>query len=208
MVTSNARETAVRHTFEKGPEGWCSYDYHASILSGWREAFILSTWRPGEGPGGANCVTVDHHQWSADTPEDPVSILALIHYRGWVNGDPLDLREAQLSVYLRGDGLKTGDAACYFWVNTSMNRWHLASSPLRISDGCWAPGPNRLRLVSDESLWHNSWSGLPPRRKSLDSALSAAGSYGFAFVGFRAEVTGRLSMAGFEITGAGPGKPG
>ena len=25
---------AVVNTFEKGPEGWCSYDYHASIIAG------------------------------------------------------------------------------------------------------------------------------------------------------------------------------
>lgn len=140
-----------------------------------------------------------HHQWSADTPEQPVSILALIHYRNWVDLGPIDLRGAQLSVYLRGDDLQTGDAACYFWVNTTMNRWHLVSQPLNIGAGCWADEPNRLRLVNDESQWHNSWSGLPPQRKSLDSALAAVGSYGFAFVGFRAEVTGRLSMSQFEI---------
>ena len=193
------REGRVRNSFAKGPEGWCSYDYHAAILSGWRETFILSTWRPGHGPNQANCVTVDHHQWSADTPEQPVSILALIHYRNWVDLEPVDLRGADLSVYLRGDDLKTDGAACYFWVNTTMNRWHLTSQPLHISTGCWADEPNRLRLVNDESQWHNSWAGLPPQRKSLDSALAAAGSYGFAFVGFRAEVTGRLSMAQFEI---------
>ena len=197
-MTSERRET-VNNSFEKGPEGWCSYDYHAAVLSGWRETFILSTWRPAHGPKRTNCVTVDHHQWSTDAPEQPVSILALIHYRNWMNLNPIDLREAELSVYLRGDDLKSYGAACYFWVNTTANRWHLTSQPLQISAGCWADEPSRLRLVNDESQWNNSWAGLPPHRKSLDSALAAASSCGFAFVGFRAEVTGRLSMSQFKI---------
>ena len=201
---SSQRRRMATNSFTKGPEGWCSYDYHAAVLSGWRETFILSTWRPGQGPNGRNCVTVDHYQWSADTPEEPVSILPLIHYRNWMDLEPLDLRGADLSVYLRGDNLKTDGAACYFWVNTTMNRWHLTSQPLYISTDCWADEPNRLRLVNDESQWHNSWAGLPPRRKSLDGALASASSYGFAFVGFRAEVTGRLSMSEFEISLAQP----
>ena len=113
--------------------------------------------------------------------------------------EPVDLRGADLSVYLHGDDPKTDGAACCFWVNTTLNRWHLVSQPLHISAGCWADEPNRLGLVNNESQWHNSWAGLPPQCKSLDSALAAAGSYGFAFVGFRAEVTGRLSMSQFEI---------
>jgi len=148
---SSEREGTVRNSFAKGPEGWCSYDYHAAILSGWRETFILSTWRPRHGPKQANCVTVDHHQWSADTPEQPVSIQALIHYRNWTDLEPLDLRGADLSVYLRGDELKTDGAACYFWVNTTMNRWHLTSQPLRIGTGSTATDCNRHSQQSSAS---------------------------------------------------------
>jgi len=188
-----------RNTFAMGPEGWCSYDYHATMVADGRETFILATRRPGQGPNQANCITVDHRQWSADTPESPVSILPLLLYRNWVNLGPIDLREAELTVYLRGDNLKTDGACCYFWVNTTLNRWHLTSQPLHISEGHWADEPNRVRLVNDESQWHNSWAGIPPKPKSLDSALAATGSFGFAFVGFRSEVTGHLSMAGFTI---------
>ena len=190
----------IRNTFEIGPEGWCSYDYHASMVADVRDIFILSTWRRGRGPGGSNCVLVDHRQWSADTPESPVSILALMTYRRWMNLGPVDLRGAELSVHLRGDGLATDGAACYFWAATPLNRWHLTSQPLHISDGCWADEPNRVTLVNDEAKWHNSWAGIPPERKSLDTALAGAISYGFAFVGFRSEVTGRLSMAEFTVT--------
>ena len=44
----------IVNRFSKGPEGWCSYDYHASIVSGGRNVFVLATW---EGSGG-----VDNHQ--------------------------------------------------------------------------------------------------------------------------------------------------
>jgi hypothetical protein len=195
----------ITNTFAMGPEGWCSYDYHASMVADGRDIFILSTWRSGQGPKHANCVMVDHRQWSADTPEVPVSILPLLTYRKWLSLEPVDLRQAEVTVYLRGDNLATDGAACYFWVNTSMNRWHLTSQPLHISEGCWAELPNRLNLVNDESKWHNSWAGNPPQPASLDSALAATGSYGFAFVGFRSEVTGRLSMAEFTVTTPGRG---
>jgi len=112
-----------------------------------------------------------------------------------MNLDPIDLRGATLSVYLRGDDLHTRGAACYFWVNTTLNRWHLISHPPQIGEGCWTAKPNRVGLVNDESQWHNSWAGLPPKLQSLDDALAATTSYGFAFVGFLAEVTGQLSMS-------------
>ena len=51
-------------------------------------------------------MTVDHHQWSADTAKQPTAILPLILYQNWMNLDPIDLRGADLSVYLRGDDLK------------------------------------------------------------------------------------------------------
>ena len=190
----------ITNTFATGPEGWCSYDYHASMVADGRDMFILATREPGKGPNRSNCIMVDHRQWSADTPEAPVSILPLLAYRSWLGLEPVDLREADLTVYLRGDDLVMDGAACYFWVNTSMNRWHLTSQALHISDGCWADQPNRVKLLNDESRWHNSWSGSPPQRKSLDSALGETRSYGFAFVGFSREVTGRLSMAQFTIT--------
>ena len=50
---------AVVNTFEKGPEGWCSYDYHASIIA-------------------SGYVWADHTRWSIDAPERPISILPFI----------------------------------------------------------------------------------------------------------------------------------
>lgn len=188
----------VKNTFDKGPECWCSYDYHACIVSEGYNIFILTTWQKEGGVNNSGYVWTDHRRWSADVPERPISILALIYYRNWNNEGPLDLRDAELSVYLRGNDLQLHGAECYFWIQGG-TRWHYKSHPLVISNGQWASEPNRLILRNDESLWYWSWAGLPPKPRPLDYALSQVGSYGFAFVGFSREVSGRLSMDEFEI---------
>lgn len=189
---------AIRNTFAKGPEGWCSYEYHASVIAR-NEVFILTTHARQGGVDNSPYIHTDHTRWSADTPENPISILALIFYFSWVDREPLDLRDAEVSVYLRGDNLRLSGARCYFWVNAPGVRWHLNSQPLTVTEGSWATEPNRFSLVNDESLWHNSWSGIPPRFQSLDSMLRKAHSYGFSFVGYDSEVTGKFSMDEFEL---------
>lgn len=189
----------VRNTFDKGPESWCSYDYHACIVNDGHNIFILTTWQKEGGVNNSGYIWTDHRRWSADVPERPVSILALIFYRNWVNAEPLDLREAEVSVHLRGDGLQLHGAQCYFWVSIRGSRWHYNSYPLAISNGQWSSEPCRFVLRNDEALWHRSWSGVPPQPKSLDQTLREASSYGFSFVGFNLEVSGRLSMDEFEI---------
>jgi hypothetical protein len=163
------------------------------------EVFILTTRAREGGVDNSPYIHTDHTRWSADTPENPISILALIFYFSWVNLDPMDLREAEVSVYLRGDNLQLSGAKCYFWVNSPGVRWHLTSRPLTVTEGRWATEPNRFTLVNDESLWHNSWSSIPPRFQSLDSMLRRAHSYGFSFVGYVSEVTGKFSMDEFEL---------
>jgi len=106
----------LRNNFVRGPEGWCSYDYHASVVAR-RNVFILATWEKEGGVDNSGYVWVDHARWSADTPEKPLSILPLIFYRGWVNADPIDLRGAEVSVYLRGDDLQLDGAQCFFWIH-------------------------------------------------------------------------------------------
>lgn len=188
----------IDNQFTRGPEGWCSYDYHASMITG-GNVFILATWDPTGGVDGGGCVFSDHTRWSADTPESPLSILPLLHYRGWVDADSVDLRNAEVSVYLRGDGLNLDGARCYFWTHVTRTRWHLTSAPLRIGDGAWTSEPNRFRLTPDESLWHNSWTAEPDGLRRLEPLLAEAESYGFSFMGFSSEVTGRLSLSRFSI---------
>ena len=187
----------VVNTFEKGPEGWCSYEYHASVVAG-ENYFVLTTWDEDGGSDDSGCVWADHTRWSTDTPERPVSILPLILYRNWVGESPIDLREAELSVQLRGDDLQLAGAECYFWAHTSGTRWHCSGRPVEIFNGRWAE-PTRLKLENDESLWYKSWVRDPKIEAGLDEVLSSASSYGFSFIGFSAEPTGRLSMNSFGI---------
>ena len=189
----------VKNSFDKGPEGWCSYDYHASVVGGGTNIFVLTTSERSGGVNDSGYVWCDESRWSADTPESPVSVLPFIMYTHWVGADPMDLRNAEVSVYLRGDGLQLDGAECYFWVHSSHTRWHYNSNPLEISDGEWASTPNVFTLKNDESLWHMSWAGDPSNPSSLDRLLSSSISYGFSFVGFGQETRGKFSMDELEI---------
>jgi hypothetical protein len=191
--------TVVKNNFDKGPEGWCSYDYHASIVDDGVNVFVLTVWAKAGGVNDSGYVWTNHRRWSADVPESPVSILPLIFYQRWAGADPIDLRGAEVSVYLRGDDLQRHGASCYFWVIANGTRWHLTSQPLAISEGGWADEPNRFTLHSDEARWHRSWAGNPQQPAPLDQVLSHVESYGFSFTGFAREVSGRLSMDEFEI---------
>ena len=188
---------AVVNTFEKGPEGWCSYDYHASIIAG-QNYFVLTTWEESGGANNSGYVWADHTRWSIDAPERPISNLPFMLYRNWLGEPPIDLRGAELSVQLRGDGLKLHGAACYFWAHTSGTRWHCNTQPLKIADGCWDE-PTRFTVENDESACYRSWVRDPTIMADLDTVLAAAGSYGISLVGFRHEVSGKLSMGSFEI---------
>ena len=192
----------LRTTFDRGPERWCSYDYHESVLARCN-IFILTTHESSGGVNGSGYVWADEHRWSADTPEVPLSILPLIYYRSWDDEGAVDLRGADVSVYLRGDGLEPDGASCYFWVHAAGTRWHYTARPLEISDGRWAGEPLRFTLENDESRWHMSWTGRSEGPEPLDTLLGEAISYGFSFVGFSQEVRGRLSMDELEIRLAG-----
>ena len=195
----------IKNSFEKGPEGWHSYDYHAGIVAG-AGIFLLTTWQREGGVDNSGYVWADQSRWSTDTPERPISILPLIFFRRWIGKDPIALREAKVSVYLRGDDLHLYDAQCQFWVNAPGTRWHYTGRPIEISNGCWAPKPTRFTLKNDESLWHRGYSSeehwhrsYPSGGPSLEAVLADTWSYGFSFLGFTEEVHGRLSMDEFEI---------
>ena len=189
----------IENTFDKGPEGWCSYDYHWSVVAKGRNIFILTTWEPAGGVGDSGYIWCDETRWSGDTPEAPVSVLPFITYANWVGLDPPDLRDAEVSLHLRGDGLQLNGAQCCFWVVSGGSRWHLTSRPLAISDGEWAAEPNVFTLTSDESLWHRSWSGDPAHPMPLDDLLARAQSWGISLAGFGQEPRGKFSMDEFRI---------
>jgi hypothetical protein len=196
---STGEEMIIKNSFEKGPEAWCSYDYHSSVIAG-RNVFVLLTWERSGGVNDLGYVWTDHCCWSADTPEKPLSILPFIFYRSWIGGEPVDLREAEVSVYIRGDGLQLDGTKCYFWVHAPHTRWHYTSVPVEIPEGVWPAQPAAFTLRNDESLWHRSWALDPEKAIGLDSLLANVHSYGFSFTGFLSEVTGKLSMGGFEIS--------
>lgn len=188
----------VKDSFDRGPEGWCSYDYQASAPSG-HNIFIQATWVRAGGVNDSGHVWADDSRWSIDTPEEPQSILPFLFYRNWRNQDLIDLTEAEVSVYLRGDDLQLYGAECFFWVHGGDTRRHLVGNPLDISDGVWSSHPNRFTLTSD-ARWHLSWHSSQVEPKPLDRLLAEAESYGFSFVGFSEQVEGRLCMDEFEIT--------
>jgi hypothetical protein len=200
-MTIPSPASLIRNTFALGPEAWCAYDYHASMVADGQNIFVLATWAPDGGPDGRGCAWVDHRRWSADTPESPLSILPLLTYRNWINASALDLRGTKLSCRLRGDNLRLDGARCLFWVHGRGGRWHLASQPLPITEGRW-DAPVTLELTANEGALHHSWPRDPQRSRPLPDVLGAVESYGFSFVGFSAEVTGRLSLADFEISRA------
>ena len=187
----------MKNTFDVGPEAWCSYDYHASVVAGVNNIFILATHVKTGGVNNSGYVWVDEKRWSADTPEVPMSILPFIFYRNWINADSINLENASISVCLRGDDLNLFKAKCYFWVLGKGSRWHNISSPLKIPESKWGKEPQKIDIYSDESNWHNSWNftGKAP----LNEVLRNCESYGFSFVGFEEEVRGKFSMDEFEI---------
>jgi hypothetical protein len=190
----------IHNTFEIGPEGWSSYDYHQSVVQREGKAImILTTHQKTGGINDGGFVWTNDHVWTPDIPEDPVSILPLLIYRNWTNEKPVDLRDKTLSVSLRGDGLDLEGAECYFWVVCGMTRWHMNSQPIEIPEGAWPTSPAEMQLTNDENLWHRSWSKDPSNATSLNDCLKNCVSYGFSFVGSTNAVRGKLSLGGFKI---------
>ena len=181
-------------SFNSDREGWQAYDYNGGVAGGGNVFYPLH-WEKSGGVSNTGYVWADDSQWRIDTPESPNSILAFIIYRSWINEPALDLREAEVSVYLRGDGLDLKGAQCYFWALDQEigTRWHYVSQPLRVNQDAWGK-PLRFRLKNREALWHRTWARTPSNPASLDEVLRSCDSYGFSFLKFSGEVTGKLSM--------------
>ena len=190
----------MKFCFDTGSEKWAVYEYEASVVEG-RNVFLPVTWVESGGVRDSGYVYAEDLQWSIDTPEVPHSILAFIYYRKWNNDGPVDIRDAPLSVYLRGDNLDLKGGACYFWALNErvMTRWHLNSAPLTIQNGAWADEPASTILQNNEQLWNRSWHKDPDDPGSLDDILKECDSFGFSFLGFQSKVTGRICMDELHI---------
>jgi hypothetical protein len=202
----------IVNTFDQGRESWQIYDYNGGIAGG-GNVFYLPTWEKRGGVANTGYIWADDSRWRIDTPENPHSILAFILYYHWMTLDTkepgrsmprpttyvpegrLDMRDAEVSVRLRGDGLDLKGATCYFWVMGGPGRWHYTGRPIEIPRGAWG-SEERFVLPNDESQWHFSW---PPGGGNLNEALKTSHSCGFSFVGFSGEVTGKFSMDDFRI---------
>ena len=57
--------TAIHHHFERGPECWCSYDYHASMVAGGTNIFVLATWQPEPAESPASYMPQPHRPQKA-----------------------------------------------------------------------------------------------------------------------------------------------
>ena len=188
----------LRSSFDVGQEGWCSYDYQTSVRAG-RNIFILTDWQASGGVNDSGYIWSDQHVSSPDTPEDPISVFPFVIRRNWVGEGPIDLRNAEVSVYLRGYDLQAFGSRCVFWIESGFTSWHLESHPLEISDGEWASEPHVFTLKDDESLWHRTWSRDPNYVRSLPDALAVCRSYAIQLVDFKATPKGRLAMDELEI---------
>lgn len=190
---THAWGASIQNTFEAGAEAWQVYDYNGG--AGTSNVFYPVTWEKNGGVNDSGYVWGSDERWQIDLPENPVSILPLIFYRRWVGLGRADLRDATVSVYLRGEKLDLKGGRCLFWVysDAGATRWHFLASPLVIKNDTWG-AKQTFRLTNSEQLWHRSWSYIPNQPGTLDRVLSNADSYGFSFVGFSGEVTGKIAM--------------
>ena len=201
-------------SFDDGAEGWRIYDYHGGIAgSRYPSYYHPVSWERAGGVGDSGFVWGDDSRWRVDTPEEPDSILPFIwsgpnpSRSAWTSSGPrrryvVDLRDGELSVYLRGDGLSLKGAKVYFWVVNSPvgTRWHYTAHPFNVQEGNWGD-KQTITLKNDERLWHRSWARDRARPGSLDEVLGRCNMYGFSFLGFSAEVEGRLAMDELTIRG-------
>jgi hypothetical protein len=196
----------VVYHFDASAEGWQVYDYNGGI-SGGGNVFLPVAWEATGGAKDSGYVWADDSKWRIDTPEIPHQIFAYVIYWTWpgCGGGTLDLREAEVSMYLRGEALDLKGGKCLFWVFNSGNgtRWEYTGTPLEVSVGAWGE-PQRIVLRNDESLWQRTWSRHPDKPASLDFVLSHGDSYGLAFAGFSAEVTGKLALDELTLDLAAP----
>ncbi|MEW6501137.1 MAG: hypothetical protein ACOY8P_09560 [Thermodesulfobacteriota bacterium] len=177
---------------------WKSYEYFEGGHN-----YPEVRYEPAGGPEGQPCIWADDSLWTIDTPEQPHSILFLLHYRFWDYEAPADLREMTLRCRLRGENLKLHGAKVSFWVVTygpAATRWHYAAEPLPVSHEKWGD-PVTVTLRNDPALWHRSFAAAPDKANNLNQTLGACFSCGFAFVGFSEKVTGRIALSEFCLEG-------
>ena len=56
----------VKNVFDKGPESWCSYDYHGSVVTGRGRVFVLGNWEREGGLNDAPYISCEETYWTPD----------------------------------------------------------------------------------------------------------------------------------------------
>lgn len=145
---------------------------------------------------------------SCTVSENPYQTVVKTSFEGdaekWSSYKPqtMNLRNAEVSFQIRSTGLNLKGASGYFWISHDDSRWQYIRVPLDIPADRWSE-PQVLTLEDDERFWQNTW-----RRSNVSSpnnlsdALTTAFSYGFSFIGFSEEVTGRFEIDNFSIRDA------
>ena len=139
----------------------------------------------------------DTSRLKLDVPDDN-SVLAFMTILVWHGYDYIDLRDAYLQVWLRGQQFDLKDATMYMHVVTDIGRWHYTGEPMMIGDDwTW----NGFWIKGDETLWTNTW-----RRNGQLGGLDRSGvtMFGFGFRGHDPEdlPTGIIEIDELEINGA------
>ncbi len=192
------------HGFDLDEEAFRVYDYEKHRDGGLFNV-VRPVWEYTGGVDDGGFIWADERHWTIDTPETPHSILALFTYRKWRGLGPLDLRDAEISLHARGDGLDLKGAQVFFWVVSEVPerhcRWHFTAHPIAVTDGAWGPVQTFV-LRNDQSLWHHSWTSNTCSNPALGGVLAEAESFGLSFIGFSEKVTGRFAIDELRIRGA------
>jgi hypothetical protein len=194
LRAESRKSGGTAYTFRTGAEHWQVYDYNGGKKGG-PSVFYPVTWERSGGVKDSEYVWGDDSRWRIDTPEDPQSVLAFFTRRSYARQGPIDLRGAEVSVYLRGDKLDLKGGKCLFWIfsDEKGTRWHFRAKPLNVPEGTWSEKQTFV-LENNEKQWHRSWARHPDRPGSLADVLKTCDSYGFSFVGFKGEPAGRFAM--------------
>jgi Ca2+-binding RTX toxin-like protein len=190
--------TIWRQDFSDGSDRWKAYDYDGGLY-GNGNVFYPASWSATGGADGGGYIYAEDSRWQID-PETPHSILALTTYPQWVDSSAsfnLDLTDAVIEFYLRGDALDLQGAQAYFWITDGSGRWKSYVQPLAIGDGEWA-----FNSVSLNSLRLEDW--VVSFQSGPDNVVdfSNVSSWGIGFVGFDQgkEPTGTIALDEFVIS--------
>ena len=115
----------MKHDFDIGPEGWCSYDYEGCVRAG-RNIFVLAAWSPTGRHRRLRPHLDESGRLERGHPRGP-HLRIRIHAAPAMGrrGGSYNILGADVSLYLRGDGLTLHGARAYFWVNGGGATWHL-----------------------------------------------------------------------------------